>query len=119
MHVLIAEDQPQLAAAMARRLRREGMTIDLAADWAMALALVSGTDYDVLIVDGDVPGVRLDLIRQRLQERRSAAAILVLADPPAPVAGRVPEEGVGADAHLPKPFAWDALAARVRALGGT
>jgi DNA-binding response OmpR family regulator len=69
MRVLLVEDHVELADTVAIGLRREGIAVDVALDGNDALAHLSLTDYDVLVLDRDIPGVHGDQICRRLDRR--------------------------------------------------
>jgi DNA-binding response OmpR family regulator len=114
--VLVAEDQRELADSVARVLRREGMAVDVAYDGAAALERTELVDYDVVVLDRDLPGVHGDEVCRRLVARGTLARVLMLTAS-GTVAERVEGLGLGADDYLPKPFAYVELVARVRAVG--
>lgn len=116
MRVLVVEDEALLAAAIARGLRREGMAVDLASDGAEGLEKASINDYDVVVLDRDLPVVHGDDVCRELNEHASTARILMLTAS-GTVDDRVDGLSLGADDYLPKPFAFAELVARVRALG--
>jgi DNA-binding response OmpR family regulator len=116
MRVLIAEDDDRLARAVAAGLRRRGMAADVALDGSNALDKLAASDYDVVVLDRDLPGVHGDEICRRLAAGRSASRILMLTAARS-VAERVEGLGLGADDYLPKPFDFTELVARVQALG--
>jgi DNA-binding response OmpR family regulator len=116
MRVLIAEDDDRLARAVAAGLRRRGMTADVALDGDGALDKLAASDYDVVVLDRDLPGVGGDEICRRLAAGRSASRILMLTAARS-VAERVEGLGLGADDYLPKPFDFTELVARIQALG--
>ncbi len=60
MRVLVAEDEPLLAAAIAEWLRDEAHAVDLAADGSAALERLTVNEYDVLVLDRDLPRVHGD-----------------------------------------------------------
>jgi DNA-binding response OmpR family regulator len=60
MRVLLVEDHPKLAMTVATGLRHAGMAVDVAFDGRDALAHVAGADYDVVVLDRDIPGVHGD-----------------------------------------------------------
>lgn len=115
MRVLVVEDEVLLADAVARGLRREGIAVDLAGDGAEALEKVAVTDYDVVVLDRDLPRVHGDDVCRRLVTARVRARILMLT---ASGTDRDIVTGltIGADDYLPKPFAFPVLVARLRAL---
>jgi DNA-binding response OmpR family regulator len=115
MRVLIAEDHTELAETIATGLRREGMAVDVAADGAAALRAATVHDYDVIVLDRDLPKVHGDRVCTTLVERGIRTRVLMLTAS-AGVEDRVVGLGLGADDYLPKPFAFAELVARVRAL---
>jgi DNA-binding response OmpR family regulator len=116
MRVLIVEDERVLADAIATGLRREALAVDIAYDGAGALERTSVNDYDVVVLDRDLPRVHGDDVCRQLVGMRYPARILMLT-----AAGelddRVAGLSLGADDYLAKPFAFRELVARVRALG--
>ncbi|MFF5225411.1 response regulator transcription factor [Dactylosporangium sp. NPDC000521] len=116
MRVLVVEDQPELADSVARVLRREGMAVDVAYDGGAALERTSVVDYDVVVLDRDLPGVHGDQVCRTLVAQGSPARVLMLTAS-GTIAERVEGLGLGADDYLPKPFAYAELVARVRAVG--
>ncbi len=106
----------RLANSVARVLRREGMAVDVAYDGTGALDRAVGVDYDVVVLDRDLPGVPGDEVCRRLmrEPRRTRVLMLTAAGT---IAERVQGLTIGADDYLPKPFAYPELVARIRALG--
>jgi len=113
--ILIVEDEEDLAAAIARGLRREGMAVDVALDGLAGLEKASVNDYDVVVLDRNLPGLHGDEVCRRLVEARTAARILMLTAARG-LDERVAGLGLGADDYLGKPFAFVELVARIRAL---
>jgi DNA-binding response OmpR family regulator len=116
MRVLVAEDEPRVAAAVARGLRREGMAVDVAPDGASALYKARVNPYDVVVLDRDLPELHGDDVCRELTASQPATKVLML------TAARSTDslvEGLalGADDYLPKPFRFAELVARLRALG--
>ena len=66
MRVLVVEDHARLALTVATGLRRLGMAVDVAFDGGEALAKAAITDYDVIVLDRDLPGVHGDDVCRRL-----------------------------------------------------
>ncbi len=116
MRVLVVEDERNLAEAIARGLRREGMAVDLAYDGVTGHELAFVTRYDVVVLDRDLPGKPGDEICADLVASGALTRVLMLTAS-GTVADRVEGLGLGADDYLTKPFAFDELVARVRALG--
>src|SRR5215471_2026114 len=116
MRVLVVEDEAQLADAIARGLRREGMAVDTATDGDLALEKAAINPYDVVVLDRDLPRVHGDEVCQTLRAGGSPARILMLTAS-GTLEDRVSGLNLGADDYLSKPFAFVELTARVRALG--
>ena len=116
MRVLVVEDHKELAEAVAAGLRREGMAVDLSFDGDSALERTSFTDYDVIVLDRDLPGTHGDEVATALITEGKNTRILMLTASAA-IADRVDGLTLGADDYLPKPFAFAELVARIRALG--
>jgi DNA-binding response OmpR family regulator len=116
MRVLVVEDQTALADSVARVLRREGMAVDVAYDGTAALERTAVLDYDVVVLDRDLPGVHGDQVCRALVAQQSPSRVLMLTAS-GTVAERVEGLGLGADDYLPKPFAYAELVARIRAVG--
>jgi DNA-binding response OmpR family regulator len=115
MRVLVVEDQTELADSVARVLRREGMAVDVSCDGRDALYRTALTDYDVVVLDRDLPGVHGDEVCGTLiAEGRHGRVLMLTAS--GTIADRVDGLSLGADDYLPKPFAYAELVARVRAL---
>ncbi len=115
MRVLVAEDEPRVAAAVARGLRREGMAVDIAPDGQAALFKARVNPYDVVVLDRDLPLVHGDDVCRELAAEQPATKVLML------TAARSTDalvEGLalGADDYLPKPFRFAELVARIHAL---
>jgi DNA-binding response OmpR family regulator len=116
MRVLVVEDHARLADSVARVLRREGMAVDVAYDGTSALDRTAETDYDVVVLDRDLPGVPGDEVCRRLMRDPLRTRVLMLTAA-GTIADRVQGLTIGADDYLPKPFAYPELVARIRALG--
>jgi DNA-binding response OmpR family regulator len=115
MRVLVVEDHEELARTVAAGLRREGMAIDVALDGGSALQRAAVNEYDVIVLDRDLPGVHGDQVCQRLVELECRARVLMLTASGG-IEDRVEGLALGADDYLPKPFAFAELVARIRAL---
>ncbi|MDA0633028.1 response regulator transcription factor [Nonomuraea sp. CA-218870] len=116
MRVLVVEDEKVLADAIATGLRREAMAVDVAYDGGGALERTSYIDYDVIVLDRDLPVVHGDEVCRRLVQQRTSSRILMLTAS-GDVDDKVEGLGLGADDYLAKPFVFIELVARVRALG--
>jgi len=115
MRVLIVEDHAELAETVAAGLRREGIAVDLAPDGAQGLTQARVYDYDVIVLDRDLPQVHGDHVCEALAREGARARVLMLTAS-GQVEDRVSGLALGADDYLPKPFAFAELVARIRAL---
>jgi two-component system OmpR family response regulator len=115
MRVLVVEDEPKLAGLLRQGLRRRGMGVDLAATGEEALTRASATDYDLIVLDVMLPGPDGFEVCRRLRaaEVWSPTLMLTALDD---VEDRIRGLDSGADDYLPKPFSFEELLARIRAL---
>ena len=115
MRVLIVEDEPYMAEAVRDCLRLEAIAADIAGDGDTALELLRINDYDIAVLDRDIPGPSGDEIAERIVASGSGMPILML-----PAADRLDDKalgfGLGADDYLTKPFELRELVLRLRAL---
>ncbi|MEV0274368.1 MAG: response regulator transcription factor [Hamadaea sp.] len=116
MRILVVEDEPMLADLVAEGLRRQAMAVDVAYDGWEASQRIGVNDYDVVVLDRDLPGVHGDVLCADLVRSGARTRILLLTAA-ASVAERVAGLTIGADDYLPKPFDFSELVARVKALG--
>ncbi|MFI8425864.1 response regulator transcription factor [Streptomyces sp. NPDC085479] len=116
MRVLVVEDEAFLAEMIAEGLRRDALAVDVAGDGLEALRKLQLGEYDVLVLDRDLPGMHGDDVCRRVVEQRLMTRVLMLTAA-GTVRDRVEGLGLGADDYLAKPFAYDELLARVLALG--
>lgn len=116
VRVLVAEDQQVMAEAIATGLRREAMAVDVVYDGDAALEHVWIHDYDVIVLDRDLPGVHGDDVCRGIVRGGASTRVLMLTASGG-LTDRVEGLGLGADDYLGKPFAFAELVARVRALG--
>jgi DNA-binding response OmpR family regulator len=116
MRVLVVEDEELLADAIAEGLRQEALAVDVAYDGAAALERLNVNEYDVLVLDRDLPKVHGDEVCRSVVASGAATRVLMLTAA-GDVTDRVDGLSLGADDYLPKPFAFAEFVARVRALG--
>lgn len=115
MRILLAEDDRQLRASIARGLKEEGYDVDLAATGPQAVALASAHEFDAIILDVLLPGTSGIVVCRTVRERASRVPILMLTALDA-VEQRIEGLDAGADDYLTKPFDFGELLARLRAL---
>src|SRR6266705_4293223 len=115
MRVLVVEDQAELADDIADGLRDQGIGADVAYDGSAAIEKSLLNQYDVVILDRDLPRIHGDAVCATLVGSPSQARILMLTAA-GTVGDRVDGLNLGADDYLTKPFAFAELVARVRAL---
>jgi DNA-binding response OmpR family regulator len=116
MRVLVVEDNTVLADRIADGLRDAGMAVDTAYDGAVALEKAVLVEYDVIVLDRDLPRVHGDAVCAHLVAGHATTRILMLTAA-AGVDDRVDGLDLGADDYLAKPFAFAELVARLRSLG--
>ena len=116
MRVLVAEDETVLAGLVAEGLRRHAMAVDVVHDGGAAAERLGVNDYDVLVLDRDLPVRHGDEVCADLARDGARTRILMLTAA-ASVPERVAGLGLGADDYLTKPFDFSELVARVQALG--
>jgi DNA-binding response OmpR family regulator len=115
MRLLVAEDNRGLAALLRRALEEESYTVDVASDGVEACALARRTNYDLMVLDLDLPGRDGIEVLEDIRSRGSRTAVVVV------TARRSIEDRVralerGADDYLTKPFSLSKLCARIRTL---
>jgi DNA-binding response OmpR family regulator len=111
----VIEDDAELAEAIGVGLRRERMAVDVVFDGVTGLEHAQMSDYDVIVLDRDLPGRHGDDVCARLVADGCRGRVLMLTAA-ATIEDRVDGLGLGADDYLPKPFAFAELVARLRAL---
>ncbi|MEA2314982.1 MAG: two-component system, OmpR family, response regulator VanR [Solirubrobacteraceae bacterium] len=115
MRVLIVEDEPLMAEAIRDGLRLEAIAADIAGDGDSALELLSVNEYDIAVLDRDIPGPSGDEIARGIVASGSGMGILMLT-----AADRLDDKAtgfeLGADDYLTKPFELQELVLRLRAL---
>ncbi len=116
VRILVVEDHVTLANRIGEGLRDAGFAVDVVHDGAAAIDITTGTAYDVVVLDRDLPGVHGDQVCRRLAREATPSRILMLTAA-TDVEDRVDGLELGADDYLGKPFAFPELIARIRALG--
>jgi len=115
IRILVVEDEPEIADFVVRGLREEGFTVDQASDGDDGWYALQNGPWDVVILDWWLPGPDGLTLLRRLRQSGSTAPVLFLTARDA-VSDRVRGLDNGADDYLCKPFDYDELLARVRAL---
>src|SRR5689334_22386185 len=113
MRILVAEDEPGILAFVTRALRADGFAIDCAADGAQALACLTHTRYDLLVLDLLLPRVDgLSVLRHVRQSQPRLPVVIVSAR--TDLSTKLRGFELGACDYVSKPFALDELLARIR-----
>jgi two-component system OmpR family response regulator len=115
VRILVVEDERKLADLLARGLREEGHAADIATEGEQALWMAQAAPFDAIVLDVMLPGIDGFEVCRRLRASEVWAPVLMLTARDA-VEDRVSGLDAGADDYLMKPFAFDELLARLRAL---
>jgi DNA-binding response OmpR family regulator len=115
MRILLVEDEPAAAQMLAKGLREQTFAVDLAADGEAALYQASINDYDLILLDVNLPGKDGLEVCRELRVGGSTVPVLMLTARDT-VQDRVAGLDNGADDYLTKPYAFHELLARVRAV---
>ncbi len=115
IRILVIEDEPPIADFLVRGLREEGFTVEHAADGASAWHALSTSIWDVVLLDWWLPAVDGLTLLRRYRQAGHTTPVLFLTARDA-VSDRVRGLDSGADDYLCKPFAFEELLARIRAL---
>jgi two-component system copper resistance phosphate regulon response regulator CusR len=115
MRILLVEDEPAAAQMLAKGLREQTFAVDLAGDGEAALYQASINDYDLILLDVNLPGKDGLQVCRELRGNGSTVPVLMLTARDA-VQDRVAGLDTGADDYLTKPYAFHELLARVRAI---
>ncbi len=114
MRILVVDDDPEIVSFLRRGLIYEGYDVDTAGDGTEALAKAREKEPDLVVLDVMMPGIDGLEVSQRLRSAGDVPILMLTAK--GTVADRVAGLESGADDYLVKPFAFDELLARVRAL---
>jgi DNA-binding response OmpR family regulator len=115
MRLIVIEDEPDLADGLARGLRHQGYAVDVAYDGLQGWELANANEYDLLILDLNLPEMDGLEVCRRVRATHPALLILMLTARSGPDE-RVVGLDLGADDYLVKPFHFAELLARIRAL---
>ena len=115
MRILIIEDEKKVSSFIKKGMEEEYYTVDTALDGKEGLRLASNEDYDLIIMDVMIPFIDGNTVTKELRKRNINTPILMLTVNDS-VKDKVSGLDAGADDYLTKPFAFEELLARVRAL---
>src|SRR5436309_3092253 len=115
MQILVVEDELRLADLLRRGLTEEGHQVVVAHDGEVGFEIACASPFDVIILDVMLPRMDGVAITRRLREMRNQTPVLLLTARDAP-SDQVLGLDSGADDYLTKPFAFDVLLARIRAV---
>lgn len=115
MKVLIVEDEHKIADSLKLGLEQEGFVVDVAYDGSDGYDLASSEEYDVILLDLMLPSMTGEEICTKLREDKVHTPVLMLTAK-STLGDKVSGLNIGADDYLTKPFAFEELLARVRAL---
>jgi DNA-binding response OmpR family regulator len=115
MRVLLAEDDAALASFVQKGLESESYAVDVSSEGEQARALATDIDYDLVVLDLNLPKLDGIAILRHVRTKKSTMPILVLSAR-SRVEDRVQCLDLGADDYLIKPFSFTELSARIRAL---
>ena len=116
MKVLLVEDSERLQRSLSAGLRQQGFTVDQAFDGEQALSFVATGRFDVIVLDLKLPVLDGLSVLKRIRRDRDDTHVLILSANDQ-TEDRVRGLDLGADDYLVKPFAFDELVSRLRALG--
>lgn len=115
MRVLVIEDSPRLAQSFKKGLSEESYAVDNALNGIDGLHMAQSGEYDLVILDINLPGMDGFTLIQRLRETRSDVPVLMVTARDT-IEDKIKGLDLGADDYLPKPFIYSELLARMRAL---
>lgn len=116
MRILVVEDEPRLASLLNAGLSEEGFAVVAAYDGEEALGYATSSEFDVILLDLNLPKMDGAIVARRLRQRGSRVPIVMLTarDSVRDIVGGL---NLGADDYLTKPFSFEVLVARLRAIG--
>lgn len=115
MRILVVEDEHKIANSIQKGLEQENYAVDVAYDAEDGFDLATGEPYDAIILDRMLPGMEGTEFTRKLRDQKNHTPILILTAR-GQVHDRVEGLDAGADDYLIKPFAFEELLARIRAL---
>jgi DNA-binding response OmpR family regulator len=116
VRILVVEDEPRLASLLNTGLTEEGFAVVAAYDGEAALGYATSSEFDVILLDLNLPKIDGAMVARRLRQRGSRVPIVMLTarDSVRDIVGGL---NLGADDYLTKPFSFEVLVARLRAIG--
>lgn len=115
MRILVVEDEPDLNNLIVKKLKQENYTVDSCFDGKDALDYSLSTEYDAIVLDIMLPRINgLEILKQLRDKGKKTPVLLLTAKDS--IDDRVTGLNAGADDYLVKPFAFDELLARIRAI---
>ncbi len=115
MRVLIIEDEEKLCGILSRGLKAEGYSVDIAMDGKQGLQLAATYEYDLILLDVQLPSMSGTQVLQRIRSRNRQVAILMLTAKDG-VNDKVEHFEAGADEYMTKPFSFAELSVRIKSL---
>lgn len=115
MHILVIEDASRMAGILQKGLGEEGYSVDVVQNGIDGLMRAASGDYDLVLLDINLPGMNGFEVIRSLRETRSDVAVIMLTARDS-VADRITGLDEGADDYVVKPFSFEELLARIRAL---
>lgn len=116
MRILVVEDEVKIARSLEKGLTSEGYVVDIAYDGDTAETLAEAGNYDLVLLDWMIPGKHDGPGLVHLWRGKGEQAPILMLTARTTIGDRVEGLDAGADDYLPKPFSFDELLARVRAL---
>jgi DNA-binding response OmpR family regulator len=116
VRILLAEDEPTICASVARGLREAGYAVDTVGDGQSAVLAAASVDYDVVVLDVNMPALNGFEVCSRIRAARSPGPAVLFLSARDAIEDRVKGLDSGAEDYLVKPFAFAELLARVRSL---
>lgn len=115
MRILVVEDEKSILTVLSKRLSQEGYSVDTASDGEEALGYIAMSDYDCIVMDIMLPIQDGLTVLRRMRQKRNSTPVLLLTAKDG-IGDKVIGLDAGADDYLIKPFVYDELSARIRAL---
>lgn len=115
MRILLVEDEKSILTVLSKRLSQEGYSVDAASDGEEALGYIAMSDYDCIVMDIMLPIQDGLTVLRQIRQKHNATPVLLLTAKDG-IRDKVIGLDAGADDYLIKPFVYDELSARIRAL---